>query len=95
MGFGAAKELYIVAGVWGGALYLSPGHGVRDNPRWHLAVSYEIKEIDGKTYLFIEEKSTDGKTCCYVFEKTSDDAPALSWELEGNERFYLTITEKA
>lgn len=47
----------------------------KDYPFLESADTYEIKEIDGVTYMFIENKSIGGNTNYIVWQKLSDTTP--------------------
>ncbi|NLT12967.1 MAG: hypothetical protein GXY05_01345, partial [Clostridiales bacterium] len=62
-------------------------------PRWASAVSYDIRELDGKTYLFIEEKGSGDLISYFVFEKLSDTVPTHNGTPPGNGDRILIITD--
>ncbi len=75
--------------------YTQPGglQEVRGFPSWDSAVSYEIKEIDGRTYLFIEELDKGDLTSYFVFEKKSDTVPSHNGTVYDMTSHFIVIYE--
>lgn len=95
-GAASAWELAIAKDGHGWYAFYTQHEGFQEvtgYPRWDSAVSYEIKELDGKTYLFIEEKDSGGVTDYFVFEKLSDTVPAHNSTPPGNGDSVLIITD--